>query len=250
MPYTSYTPRYERPGKRAATPFAWQSVDYRLLELLDEYGALTVQMLLCVMPEETYDHVNARLRTLWRAGEVERLKGMQACVYSRKKGKQLPHRLARSRLHLCVELFSRTHPDYQYAWVNEAGKREDPVIPDALFRVWNSQFEAHFTVEIDQSWQNVLIVITKLQAHLAMREVAQRTGTYVPYRVLFATNNVENRLARVRRRMADVEASKTFPHFILYTDQGRYGPERPNSVLLEPIWQTAHSEDYVALLKG
>jgi len=44
MPHTSYTLRYERPGKRAATPFAWQPVDYRLLELIDEYGALTVQM--------------------------------------------------------------------------------------------------------------------------------------------------------------------------------------------------------------
>jgi len=74
-------------------------VDYRLLELLDEYGALTVNMLLCVMPEETYDHVNARLRTLWRAGEIERLKGMQACVYSRKKGKQLP---IASRVPVCT----------------------------------------------------------------------------------------------------------------------------------------------------
>jgi len=142
------------------------------------------------------------------------------------------------------------HPDYHYTWVNEAGKREDPVIPDALFRVWNSQFEVHFTVEIDQSSENILLVTTKLQAHLAMREEAQKTGIYVPYRVLFATNNIGNRLARIRRRMADVEASKTSPHFILYTDQERYGPERPDSVLLEPIWQTAHSEDSVALLKG
>jgi hypothetical protein len=230
-------------------PFAWQPVDYRLLELLDEYGALTVQMLLCLIPEETYDHINARLRTLWRAGEVERLKGMQACVYSRKKGKQLPHRLARSRLHLCVEQFSRAHPDYQYTWVNEAGKRADLVIPDARFRVWNTQFEAHFTVEIDQSWENVLLVVTKMQAHLAMREEAQKTGTYVPYRVLFATNNIDNRLARLRRRMAQVEESKISPNFILYTDQSRYCPEKPESLFFEPIWQTAHSDECVSLLR-
>ena len=205
-------------------------------------------MLLVLLPEETYDHVNARLRTLWRAGEVERLKGMHACVYSRSKGKQLPHRLARSYMHLCTELFCRQSPAYQYEWVNESGKRQDLVVADATLRLWNAAFELRYKVEIDQSTENIVHIVNKMSAHLTQREAARTLPDYQPYRILFATNNVDNRLHRVLRRMAEVEASRKVPHFILYTAQERYTVEHPASLFCAPIWHTAHNDQLVALI--
>ena len=64
-----------------------------------------------------------------------------------------------------------------------------------------------------------------------------------------AHTNKDNMLARIRRHMALVPESMRFPRFILYTDHARYGPEHPESLIFEPIWQTAHSDEPVALLK-
>ena len=259
-PRGPYQPRYIRP-KRTEVSFIWEDLDYHLLELLSDFDTLTIKQTLLLLPAETYRHVSERFQMLWSAGEIERLQGLPRgeCAYRLKKGKQLPHRLARADMHLCVEQFVRAHPAFQYEWENEAVYRaeaKDQVVADARFRLWNPQYEVRFAVEIDQSWEVVLKVLAKMRGHIAMREALMAAGTYQPYRVLFATNNIENRLNRVLRRMAEVEESKKYPTFILYTDQRWYQPTqdeppatRWDRLLYAPIWQSAHQREQVALLR-
>jgi len=235
-------------------------MDFQILKWLDEYGTLTSSMFLRLLmtPDDyadtgkrktTYWTLCGRLKRLWHHGEIQRLRGMQEIVYSLQKVKQLPHRLARASLHLCVELFCRRHPAYEYDWVNESGRRQELAVADAVLQVACDGRARRFQIEIDQSTENVVQVIQKMQAHLTQREELRTRDLHAfhPYTILFVTNNIDNRLNRVLRRMATVEASQKHPRVILYTAQDRYAFDHPDAVFFDPIWQTAHDDTRMAL---
>jgi hypothetical protein len=122
------------------------------------------------------------------------------------------------------------------------------VVADATLRLWNATFELRYQIEIDQSTENIIHIVRKMQAHLTQREEARLLPNYQPYRILFATNNMDNRLTRVLRRMAQVEESRKVPHFILYTAQQHYSVEHPAALFCAPIWHTAHDDKSIALI--
>jgi|RhiMethySRZTD1v2_1073278.scaffolds.fasta_scaffold448288_1 hypothetical protein len=260
---------YALPPKPKVKGYVHTEFHDDLVALIASYGALTLEWVYWLVYKEPlkgakyrkgdvtqdsrYLHLAKQLQKLTNARAIKRSKGLRQITYGVKPIGQNFHWLDRSWMHMAVEFFCEQHREMMFEWENEREVRKKPGAADAKLYIGKPDTGSYFRIEIDRGNKDTWQLREQLLAHIDLfseyRDKYRGTDEYRPWRVLLSTNNRRNMLGRIRRDMQMVEASAKLPNFILYTDKERYSPERPESLLTEPIWQTAHSDEFVALLR-
>ncbi len=263
---------YSLPSRPKVSGYVHSAVHDDIVSYVTSYGALTLPMLYWLMYSEPLTQPKVRdkdrgikqdtryrllaryFQTLADARAIKRSKGLRGITYGIKSIGQNHHWLDRSWMHMTVEFFCSTNSIFIFEWENEREVRRKPGVADAKLYLGKQRpgeiQESRFRIEIDRGnkepWQLREQLLAHINLYREYRDKYRGTPDFHPWRILFATNNRRNILPRILRDMKSVEESKTFPNFILYTDQSRYSPATPDSLICEPIWQTAHSEEYVS----